>query len=93
MCSARKEEGVVRRVRVVATLEPRAGARRTRSIAGDANLLRPQTRISLPLPLGLLSVLDIGGLSGVVESSCSNPREAMNLVHVRRISRGNRIAS
>ena len=76
-----------------ATPGPRAGARRTRSIAGDSNLLSPQTRINLPLPLGLLSVLDIGGLSGVVESSCSNPREAMNLVHVRRISRGNRTAS
>ena len=50
------------------------------------------TRTSLPLPLGPLSVLD-RGLVGEVESSCSHPREAMNLVHVRRISRGNRTAS
>ena len=28
-----------------------------------------------------------------MESSCSHPREAMNLVHVRRISRRNRTAS
>ena len=26
-------------------------------------------------------------MAGQVESSCSHPREAMNLVHVRRISR------
>ena len=36
--------------------EPRAGTRRTRSIVGDSNLLSPQTRINLPLPLGPLSV-------------------------------------
>ena len=40
----------------MATPEPRAGARRTRSIVGDSNLLSPQTRINLPLPLGPLSV-------------------------------------
>ena len=31
------------------------GARRTRSIVGDANLLSPQTRINLPLPAGPVS--------------------------------------
>ena len=40
----------------MATPEPRAGARRTRSIVGDSNLLSPQTRFNLPLPLGPLSV-------------------------------------
>ena len=44
--------------------------------------------MSQPLPLGPLSVLDVGGLAVDVEFSCSHPREAMNLVHVRRMSRG-----
>ena len=50
----RGEGSVARRLRIVATPEPRLGARRTPSI--DANLLSPQTRINLPLPLGPLSV-------------------------------------
>ena len=50
----RGEGSVARRLRIVATPEPRLGARHTPSI--DANLLSPQTRINLPFPLGPLSV-------------------------------------
>ena len=46
--------------------------------------------INLPLPLGPLSVSDIEGLAGDVDSFCSHPREAMNLVRVRRIRRRRR---
>ena len=61
----------------MATPEPRRGTRRTISIADDVNLLSPQTRTSLPLPLGPLTASDIGGLEGEAESSCGHPREAM----------------
>ena len=76
----------------MATPEPRQGTRRTISIVDDANLLSPQTRTSLPLPLGPLTTsnLNIGGLEGEAESSCGHPREAMNLFLARRISRRNR---
>ena len=74
----------------MATPEPRRGTRRTISIADDVNLLSPQTRTSLPLPLGPLTTSDIGGLEGEGESSCGHPREAMNLFLARRISRRNR---
>ena len=77
----------------MATPEPRHGTRRTVSIADDVNLLSPQTRTSLPLPLGPLTTSDIGGLEGEAESSCGHPREAMNLFLARRISRRNRTAS
>ena len=40
-------------------------------------------KVALGSPVGV----GIEGLAGEVESSCSCPREAMNLVHVRRISR------
>ena len=63
------------------------------SIVDDVNLLSPQTRTSLPLPLGPLTTSDIGGLEGEGESSCGHPREAMNLFLARRISRRNRTAS
>ena len=43
--------------------------------------------------LGSLVGVGIGGLVGEVESSCSHPREAMNLFLERRISRRNRTAS
>ena len=43
----------------------------------------PQPAFALGSPVGV----GIEGLAGEVESSCSHPREAMNLVHVRRISR------
>ena len=42
-----------------------------------------QPAFALGSPVGV----GIEGLAGEVESSCSHPREAMNLVHVRRISR------
>ena len=45
-----------------------------------------QPAFALGSPVGV----GIEGLAGEVESSCSHPREAMNLVHVRRISRRNR---
>ena len=77
----------------MATPEPRLGARRTISIVDDVNLLSPQARASLPLPLGPLSASDVGGLEGEAESSCGHPREAMTLVHVCRISQRNRTAS
>ena len=77
----------------MATPEPRRGTRRTISIADDVNLLSPQTRTSLPLPLGPLTASVIGGLEGEGESSCGHPREAMNLFLARRISRRNRTAS
>jgi hypothetical protein len=48
-----------------------------------------QPAFALGSPVGV----GIEGLAGEVESSCSHPREAMNLVHVRRISRRNRTAS
>ena len=48
---------------------------------------RPAFALGSPVGVG------IEGLAGEVESSCSHPREAMNLVHVRRISRRNRTAS
>ena len=48
----------------MATPEPRRGTRRTISIADDVNLLSPQTRSSLRLPLGPLTASDIGGLEG-----------------------------
>ena len=67
--------------------------RRTISIVDDVNLLSPQTRTNLPLPLGPLTTSDIGGLEGEAESSCGHPREAMNLFLARRISRRNRTAS
>ena len=88
-----KEGSVARRARFVATPEPRHGTRRTISIVDDVNLLSPQTRTSLPLPLGPLTTSDIGGLEGEAESSCGHPREAMNLFLARRISRRNRTAS
>ena len=77
----------------MATPEPHHGTRRTISIVDDVNLLSPQTRTSLPLPLGPLAASDIRGLEGEAESSCSHPREAMNLFLARRISRRNRTAS
>ena len=77
----------------MATPEPRRGTRRTISIVDDVNLLCPQARTSLPLPLGPLTTSDIGGLEGEAESSCGHPREAMNLFLARRISRRNRTAS
>ena len=77
----------------MATPEPRHGARRTISIVDDVNLLSPQTRTNLPLPLGPLTASVLRGLEGEVESSCSHPREAMNLFLARRISRRNRTAS
>ena len=49
--------------------------------------LQPAFALGSPVGVG------IEGLAGEVESSCSHPREAMNLVHVRRISRRNRTAS
>ena len=64
----------------MATPEPRLGARHTPSIVVDANLLSPQTRINLPFDLGSPVGVSIEGLAGEVESSCSHPREAMNLV-------------
>ena len=69
----------------MATPEPRHGTRRTISIVDDVNLLSPQTRTSLPLPLGPLTTSDIGGLEGEAESSCGHPREAMNLFLARRM--------
>ena len=42
-----------------------------------------QPAFALGSPVGV----GIGSLAGEVESSCSHPREAMNLVHVCRISR------
>jgi len=48
-----------------------------------------QPAFALGSPVGV----GIEGLAGEVESSCSHPREAMNLVHVRRISRRNRTAA
>ena len=42
-----------------------------------------QPAFALGSPVGV----GIEGLAGEVESSCSHPREAMNLVHVCRISR------
>ena len=77
----------------MATPEPRHGARCAISIVDDVNLLSPQARTSLPLPLGPLSASDVGGLGGEAESSCGHPREAMTLVHVCRISQRNRTAS
>ena len=59
----------------MATPKPRRGARRTISIADDVNLLSPQTRTSLPLPLGPLTTSDIGGLEGEAESSCGEEEE------------------
>jgi hypothetical protein len=77
----------------VATPAPHHGTRRTISIVDDVNLLSPQTRTSLPLPLGPLTTSDVGGLEGEAESSCGHPREAMKLILARRISRRNRTAS
>ena len=77
----------------MATPEPRHGARRAISIVDDVNLLSPQARTNLPLPLGPLTASLVGGLEGEVESSCSHPREAMNLFLKCRISRRNRTAS
>ena len=77
----------------MATPEPRHGARRAISIVDDVNLLSPQARTNLPLPLGPLTASFVSGLEGEVESSCSHPREAMNLFLERRISRRNRTAS
>ena len=88
----RKEGSVARRARFVATPEPRHGTRRTISIVDNVNLLSPQTRTSLPLPLGPLTTSGIGGLEGEAESS-GHPRETMNLFLARRISRRNRTAS
>ena len=65
----------------------------TISILDDVNLLSPQTRTSVPLPLGPLTTSDVGGLEGEAESSCGHPREAMNLFLARPISRRNRTAS
>ena len=50
----------------MATPEPRHGARRAISIVDDVNLLSPQARTNLPLPLGPLTVSAIGGLEGGV---------------------------
>ena len=77
----------------MATPEPRHGARRAISIVDDVNLLSPQARTNLPLPLGPLTASFVSGLEGEVESSCSHPREAMNLFLKCRISRRNRTAS
>ena len=50
--------------------------------------LRVSRSLSLSLRVSLCPSLSLRpGLGGEVESSCSHPREAMNLVHVRRISR------
>ena len=62
-------------------------------IVDDVNLLSPQARTNLPLPLGPLTASLVSGLEGEVESSCSHPREAMNLFLARRISWRNRTAS
>ena len=59
----------------MATPEPRRGTRRTISIVDDVNLLSPQTRTSLLLPLGPLTTSDIGGLEGEAESSCGEEEE------------------
>ena len=48
-----------------------------------------QPAFALGSPVGV----GIEGLAGEVESSCSHPREAMNLFLARRISRRNRTAS
>ena len=52
-----------------------------------------QTRTSLPLPLGPLSASETEAWRGRRRSSCSHPREAMNLFLARRISWRNRTAS
>ena len=50
-----------------------------------------QPAFALGSPVGVR--VGIEGLAGEVESSCSHPREAKNLVHVRRISPRNRTTS
>ena len=51
----------------MATPEPRHGARRAISIVDDVNLLSPQARTNLPLPLGPLTASLVSGLEGEVE--------------------------
>ena len=52
----------------------------------------PTFSVHRPASFAFRSPVDVGieGLRGEVESSCSHPREAMNLIRVRRISRKTR---